>query len=155
SRVVAVDTDRLVACGMYDDLFVRGPDGWRIQRRTTIPMKVPVRDAAGPQPIRRGAGAPDSAERRERLRAIACRAMVALAEGRFDIADPLFHSDASWWIIGQGTLSHARVRALAEQTESHLAIRRLKIIDTIAEGDRVSVEARGLMAFADGRTYEN
>ena len=93
--------------------------------------------------------------REEKLRAIACEAMIALAEGRFDVADPLFHPDASWWIIGQGTLSHARVRELAEQTEGALIKRALRIIGTVAEGDKVAVEARGEMAFADGRTYEN
>lgn len=91
----------------------------------------------------------------EKLRAIACEAMVALAEGRFDEADLLFHADAEWWIIGQGTLSHARVRALAEQTEGELVKRELKITGTIAEGNKVAVEARGAMAFADGTAYEN
>lgn len=94
-------------------------------------------------------------EREDRLRAIACEAMIALAEGRFEDADPHFDPDAQWWIIGQGDLSHSRVRELADKAEGPLAVRKLNIVGTIAEGDRVAVEARGAMAFADGRTYEN
>ena len=46
SRVVAVHIDRCVDSGLYDDHFVRGANGWRIAKRTTIPMKVPARDSA-------------------------------------------------------------------------------------------------------------
>lgn len=42
SRVLAIHLDRCVDSGVYDDHFVRIPAGWRIERRTTIPMKVPV-----------------------------------------------------------------------------------------------------------------
>lgn len=46
SRVVAVHIDRCVDSGLYDDHFVKGPDGWRIAKRTTIPMKVPARNGS-------------------------------------------------------------------------------------------------------------
>ena len=41
SRIVAIHVDRCVDSGIYDDRFVRTADGWRVIRRTTIPMKVP------------------------------------------------------------------------------------------------------------------
>lgn len=94
-------------------------------------------------------------ERQDRLRAIMCDAMTALAEGRFADADRHFDPDATWWIIGQGDLSHQRVRELAEKTEGPLAVRTLDIIGTVAEDDKVAVEARGAMVFPDGRTYRN
>ncbi len=94
-------------------------------------------------------------EANEQLRNTACEAMVALAEGRFADADALFHPDAQWWIIGQGEMTHARVRELADQTEGPLVSRKLVILGTVAEGDKVCVEARGDMRFADGRAYAN
>jgi ketosteroid isomerase-like protein len=84
-----------------------------------------------------------------------CDAMIALAEGRFDDADKHFDPSAIWWIIGQGELSHQRVRELAEKAEGPLSTRTLHIVGTVAEGDKVAVEARGAMAFPDGRTYSN
>jgi ketosteroid isomerase-like protein len=95
------------------------------------------------------------AQRQDELREKACSVMIALADNRFADADAMFHPDAVWWIIGQGELSHARVRELAEKTEGPLTVKGLKIIGTVAEGDKVAVEAVGAMAFADGRTYEN
>src|SRR3546814_12556552 len=61
------------------------------------------------------------------LREIACKTMIALAEGDFAKADANFHPDAQWWIIGQGDLSHSRVRELAEQTEGPAMLRQLNI----------------------------
>src|SRR3546814_7275845 len=77
------------------------------------------------------------------LREIACKTMIALAEGDFAKADANFHPDAQWWIIGQGDLSHSRVRELAEQTEGPAMLRQLNITGTVAEGNKVAVEARG------------
>jgi ketosteroid isomerase-like protein len=94
-------------------------------------------------------------ERQERLRGMAVAAMTALADGRFADADAMFHPDAVWWIIGQGELTHARVRELAGKTEGPLAVRGLTILGTVAEGDKVCVEAVGAMAFPDGRPYAN
>lgn len=93
--------------------------------------------------------------RQDELREKACRAMTLLATGSFADADAMFDPDAIWWIIGQGEMSHARVRELAEKTEGPLAIRRLNIIGTVAEGDKVAVEAVGDMSFPDGRRYAN
>lgn len=95
------------------------------------------------------------AERQERLRELACRAMIALAENRFGDADEMFEPDALWWIIGQGELTHARVRELAEKTEGPMEKRGLRITGTVAEGDKVAVEAIGEMRLPDGRSYEN
>jgi ketosteroid isomerase-like protein len=93
--------------------------------------------------------------RQEELRAKACHVMMALADGRFAEADTMFYPDARWWIIGQGELSHARVRALADKTEGLLSVRGIRIIGTVAEGDKVAIEAVGEMKFPDGRRYEN
>jgi ketosteroid isomerase-like protein len=55
--------------------------------------------------------------RLDELREKACSVLMALAANEFAKADAMFHPDAVWWIIGQGELSHARVRELAEKTE--------------------------------------
>ncbi|ALR19339.1 hypothetical protein ATN00_02470 [Sphingobium baderi] len=81
--------------------------------------------------------------------------MIALAENRWADADEAFHPHATWWIIGQGELSHARVRALATETEGQLTKHDLRVMGTVAEGNKVAVELRGDMAFPDGRTYCN
>ncbi len=94
-------------------------------------------------------------KRQDELREKAVRVMIALAEGTFADADPMFHPNAVWWIIGQGELSHARVRELANETEGPLTVRKLHILGTVAEGDKVCVEALGEMAFPDGRPYAN
>jgi hypothetical protein len=93
--------------------------------------------------------------RQEKLREKACRVMIALAANRWAEADPMFHPDAQWWIIGQGELPHSRVRELAVKTEGNLAIHGLEIIGTVVEGDKVCVEAVGQMQFPDGRRYDN
>jgi ketosteroid isomerase-like protein len=81
--------------------------------------------------------------------------MIALAANDWATADPMFHADAVWWIIGQGELPHARVRELALKTEGPLATHGLRIIGSVAEGNKVAVEAVGEMAFPDGREYHN
>ena len=94
-------------------------------------------------------------ERLEFIRQRACEALFALAENRWTDADPFFHPDATWWIIGQGELPHARVRQLATETEGQLSKHGLRVVGTVAEGNKVAVEMRGEMEFPDGRTYCN
>jgi ketosteroid isomerase-like protein len=93
--------------------------------------------------------------RLDELREKACSVLMALAANDFAKADAMFHPDAVWWIIGQGELWHARVRELAEKTEGPLSVHGLRIIGTVAEGNKVAVEAVGEMAFPDGRPYAN
>lgn len=94
-------------------------------------------------------------ERLEFIRNRACDTLHALAENRWVDADAAFHPHATWWIIGQGELPHSRVRELATETEGQLTRRGVRIIGTVAEGNKVAVELRGEMAFPDGRTYCN
>ncbi|MEA3300457.1 MAG: nuclear transport factor 2 family protein [Pseudomonadota bacterium] len=91
----------------------------------------------------------------EQNRATAIKAMRALFEHHFDSADAYFHPEARWWIIGQGDMSHERVREIAHQTEGGHRSARLTILDTVAEGDKVCVEAVGDMILADSRPYRN
>lgn len=91
----------------------------------------------------------------EHNRESAINAMQALFENYFDSADSYFHPDARWWIIGQGDLSHEAVRALAHKTEGGHTSAKLTIIGTVAEGNKVCVEARGDMILQDGRPYQN
>ena len=94
-------------------------------------------------------------ERLEFLRQRACEALFALAENRWTDADAFFHPHATWWIIGQGELPHARVRELAIETEGELTKHAVRVVGTVAEGNKVAVELRGDMEFPDGRTYCN
>jgi len=94
-------------------------------------------------------------DRLEFLRKRACDAMIALAENRWVDADEAFHPHATWWIIGQGELAHSRVRQLATETEGQLSKHGLRVMGTVAEGNKVAVELRGEMEFPDGRTYRN
>lgn len=91
----------------------------------------------------------------EQNRATAVKAMYALFENHFDSADTYFHPEARWWIIGQGDMPHERVRELAHKTEGGHSAAKLTILDTVAEGDKVSVEAVGNMTLKDGRPYQN
>ena len=91
----------------------------------------------------------------EQNRETAVKAMQALFENHFDSADSYFHPQASWWIIGQGDLSHEAVRALAHKTEGGHTAAKLTILGTVAEANKVCVEARGNMTLQDGRPYQN
>lgn len=88
-------------------------------------------------------------------KAIACRLIAALTKGEYETAERMLHPDVRWWVIGQGEMSYERLRELSEKTEGGLAIRNVNFIDVIAEGNTVSVEAAGDMAFPDGRPYRN
>lgn len=91
----------------------------------------------------------------EQNRATAIKAMHALFENHFDSADAYFHPEASWWIIGQGEMPHERVRELAHKTEGGHTAAKLTILDTVAEGNKVCVEAVGNMTLKDGKLYQN
>ena len=91
----------------------------------------------------------------EHNRQTAVKAMQALFENHFDSADNYFHPQARWWIIGQGDLSHEAVRALAHKTEGGHTAAKLTILDTVAEANKVCVEAQGDMILQDGRPYQN
>lgn len=93
--------------------------------------------------------------RSEANKLVACEVMHALFEGEFERADKMFHPAARWWIIGQGEMSHERVRELSDTTEGGATYARLTILGTVAEGNKVAVEAVGDMTLKDGRNYQN
>lgn len=91
----------------------------------------------------------------EDLKAKACRVIELLAKGHFEDAEKMLHPEVRWWVIGQGDMSYRRLRDLSEATEGRLAIRNVKFIAALAEGETVAIEAVGEMAFPDGRPYRN
>lgn len=91
----------------------------------------------------------------DELRTRATDCMHALFDNDWQTADGYFHPDANWWIIGQGTMPHARIREIATQLEGGHTYAKLTILNTVAEGNTVSVEAVGDMTLRDGRKYCN
>lgn len=94
-------------------------------------------------------------EQAERNRATIIRLMKALDTCDEGIVRDIVAPDASWWVLGVGTLD---LDTLIGQLKAMLGTARIAettIIGTTAEGDRVAVESRGNFEFEDGRTYRN
>lgn len=82
---------------------------------------------------------------------------IAVVRGIGEGALPLgaFAEDATWWMLGQGTLP---VRRMDEIVRSFHATRttgdgRMDIVGVTADGDRVAVEAEATYPLTDGRIY--
>jgi ketosteroid isomerase-like protein len=80
------------------------------------------------------------------------------AFGRLDLSQvcEIVSPDADWWVVGQETAKRDTVLKSFQNLPSGRAISgQVEILDTIAEGDKVMIEWRGALEFADGRTYRN
>ncbi len=67
----------------------------------------------------------------------------------------IIHPDASWWVLGVGTLDLDTVITQLKQMLGGARVAETTIIGTTSEGGRVAVESRGNFEFADGRVYRN
>lgn len=89
----------------------------------------------------------------EENKAVARRYMQAVVDGDIDTVEALQHPDATWWVLGFGTLDRKAftdsVRGLVNAEK-----RDVRITGLTAEGDRVAVMAEGEITFPD-RVYRN
>lgn len=67
------------------------------------------------------------------------------------IIDP----QATWWVLGVGSLDLETVIGQLKQMLGTARVAETTILGTTAEGDRVAVESRGNFEFEDGRAYRN
>lgn len=90
----------------------------------------------------------------EENKALARRYMQAVVDGDIDTVEALQHPDATWWILGFGTLSRKdftdSVRGLINAEKRNITITSLT-----AEEDRVAVQAEGEITFPGGKVYRN
>lgn len=90
----------------------------------------------------------------EENKALARRYMQAVVNGDIDTVEALQHPDATWWILGFGTLDRKSftdsVRGLINAEKRDITITSLT-----AEEDRVAVQAEGEITFAGGKVYRN
>ncbi|WP_336971217.1 nuclear transport factor 2 family protein [Sphingobium aromaticiconvertens] len=85
---------------------------------------------------------------------VARRYMRAVEEGDVATIEALQHPDCTWWILGHGDMSRADFIASVKAGLLTASKRTAQIVGITAEGDRVAVEVRGEMVFAD-RVYRN
>jgi uncharacterized protein len=87
-------------------------------------------------------------------REAALRMLSVMETGKID--ENLVTEDFSWWIAGQGAVSHDAFKKMSEYLGVMLAGQfSIKVHGVTAEGDRVAVEAESLAPLKNGRTYNN
>lgn len=91
----------------------------------------------------------------ERNRATILRLMKALDACDEAVIRAIIAPEASWWVLGVGTLDRETVIAQLNQMLGTATVAETTVIGTTAEGDRVAVESRGNFEFEDGRVYRN
>lgn len=77
----------------------------------------------------------------------------AIGEGALPLAN--FTDDATWWMLGQGTLPIVRMNNLIGdfQADRLAGKGRMDIVGVTADGDRVAVEAKAEYPLRGGATY--
>lgn len=90
----------------------------------------------------------------ERTRAVARRYMEAVAAGDAAAMDRLQHRDATWWVLGGGTMTREQFMGLVADMFANVISRTITVKGIIVEGDRAAIELDGEMQFHD-RIYRN
>lgn len=85
---------------------------------------------------------------------VARRYMQAVVNGDIETIEGLQHPDVKWWILGFGELDRATFVSSVKNGLLTAEKRNAEIIGLTAEGDRVAVEAKSEMIFADS-VYRN
>lgn len=91
----------------------------------------------------------------ESNRATIVRLMKALDQGDEAVIREIIAPDASWWVLGVGTLDLDTIIGQLKGMLGGARVAETTIIGTTAEDDRVAVESRGNFEFEDGRIYRN
>jgi ketosteroid isomerase-like protein len=91
----------------------------------------------------------------ENNRALVLRLMKAMDKCDADTIREIIAPDATWWVLGVGTLDRETLIAQLGALFGGARVAETLIVGTTAEGERVAVEAKGNFEFADGRVYRN
>lgn len=91
----------------------------------------------------------------ERNRDLVMRLIPALDRGDVGTIREIIAPDASWWVLGVGTLDRETVIGQLQAMLGDARVAETTVIGSTAEGERVAVEMRGNFEFADGRVYRN
>lgn len=91
----------------------------------------------------------------ENNRGLVLRLMKAMDKCDAETIREIIVPDATWWVLGVGTLDRETVIAQLEALLGGARVAETEILGTTAEGERVAVESRGNFEFADGRVYRN
>ena len=85
---------------------------------------------------------------------VARRYMAAVVDGDIATIEALQHPDCTWWILGYGDMTR---QAFIDSVRDGLLTANKRVADIVgitAEGERVAMEVRGEMTFADS-VYRN
>lgn len=85
---------------------------------------------------------------------VADRYMAAMRAGDLATMDRLQHRDASWWVLGGGTMTRERFMGLAAEMFAQVTERSITVIGMTVQGERVAIELEAEMVFPD-RVYRN
>lgn len=91
----------------------------------------------------------------DRNRATIVRLMKALDACEEDSIRAIIAPEASWWVLGVGSMDRETVIAQLKQMLGTARVAETTILGITAEGGRVAVESRGNFEFEDGRVYRN
>lgn len=91
----------------------------------------------------------------DRNRGLVLRLMAAMDKCDADTIREIIAPDASWWVLGVGTLDRETVIAQLQALLGTAHVAETAILGTTAEGERVAIESKGNFEFADGRVYRN
>jgi ketosteroid isomerase-like protein len=97
----------------------------------------------------------DMTDSPEANRQIVLRLMKALEASDVDALRELMAPEATWWVLGVGTMDRETLIAQSTAMLGTAKVAQTTILGTTAEDDRVAVESRGNFEFEDGRVYRN
>lgn len=94
-------------------------------------------------------------DRANKNREIAKKVVEAFGSGDLATIREYVHEDVDWQVLGIGTMTRAEVLQAAGNVAVGTISTSMTIANTIAQDDRVAVEAVGDMQFANGISYCN
>ncbi|MGI4800646.1 MAG: nuclear transport factor 2 family protein [Janthinobacterium lividum] len=90
----------------------------------------------------------------EQSREVANRYMAAMRTGDVAEMDRVQHRDATWWVLGGGTMTREHFMGLVASMFETVTERTVTILGMTVEGDRVAIEMQAEMHFPD-KIYRN
>lgn len=90
----------------------------------------------------------------EQTRDVTLRYLEAVKTGDVDTMDRLQHRDASWWVLGGGTMTREVFMGLVRSMFATITERSITVTGLTIEGERAAIELDGEMTFP-GSIYRN